>query len=48
MTVPPQCQYEKEKGCMIFDSGMMTRRESRASLVEEWNFMLTPRLCEHL
>ena len=27
---------------MIFDSGMMTHEESpRASLVEEWNFMLT-------
>ena len=26
---------------MIFDSSMMTHEESRASLVEEWNFMLT-------
>ena len=34
----------QKKRCMIFDSGMMTHEESRASLVEEWNFMLDIRL----
>ena len=43
MTVPPQWQHDIEKKrCMILwfwhDDA---RRESRASLVEEWNFMLT-------
>ena len=37
-----QCQHDTEKTVMIFDSCMMTHaRESRASLVEEWNFMVT-------
>ena len=31
----------RKRWCLIFDSGMMTRRESRALLVEEWNFILT-------
>ena len=28
MSVPPQCEHDTEKRCMIFDSGMMTHEES--------------------
>ena len=42
MTVPPQCQHDIEK--TVYDLWFWhddAWRESRASLVEEWNFMLT-------
>ena len=32
MSVPPQCQHDTEKRCMLFDSGMMTHEESQAAM----------------
>ena len=45
MSVPPQCQHDTEK--TVYDLRFWhddVWRESRASLVEEWNFMLDIRL----
>ena len=45
MSVPPQCQHDTEK--TVYDLRFWhddAWRESRASLVEEWNFMLDIRL----
>ena len=45
MSVPPQCQHDTEKTvCDLRFWHDNARRESRASLVEEWNFMLDIRL----
>ena len=50
MSVPPQCQHDTEK--TVYDLRFWhddAWRESRASLVEEWNFMLDIRLgCESI